>query len=234
MIAWTGIYTPQEAAALLHEQPSTVRRWAFGYRRNRASGVSQHPPLILTELPEMEGQRALTFVELIELLYIRAFQRAGVSWAVIRQAAAVAARLYRSDHPFALRHVYADPNGLYAAVDEDDGTQSLVQLIGHGQHAMEMLVKPYLDQIEFDVNDVAVRWWPMGRAGGVVVDPRHSFGAPTVQGIGIRTSVLADAHAAERAVHGEQALDRVAWAYEISPREVQTAVDFERWLLQAA
>ena len=234
MIAWTGIYTTQEAATLLREQPATVRRWAFGYRRNRAAGAIEHAPLIQTDLPEVEGQRALTFVEVIELLYIRAFQRAGVSWAVIKQAATVAARLYGSDHPFALRQVYADPHGLYAAVDEEDGSQSLVHLVGHGQHAMAALVKPYLDQIDFDVNDVAVRWWPMGKAGGVVVDPRHSFGAPTVRGIGIRTSVLADAHAAEAGVRGDGALDRVAWAYEISPRHVQTAVDFEQWLLQAA
>jgi hypothetical protein len=234
MPAWTGIYTPQEAAALLREKPGTVRRWAFGYKRSRSQGAVVHPPLIKTELPAMEGEQALTFVELIELLYIRAFEQAGVRWSVIKRAATVAARLYSSDHPFALRHVYSDPSNLYAAYDEEDGSESLVQLVGHGQQTISPMVKPYLDQIEFDVNSVAARWWPMGRHAGVVVDPTRAFGAPIVEEVGIRAEVLADAVAAESALHSEDAIDRVAWMYEVSPRHVDTALAFRQWLSQAA
>lgn len=193
----TGIYTPADAAMLLHESPSTVRRWAFGYTRNRGGEAVSHPPLLLkTELPELEGQLAVTFVELVELLYIRAFERAGVGWKAIKEAAAVAAKMYCSDHPFALRQLYVDPRSVYGGVMERDGTESLIQLIGHGQHAIPQLVKPYLDQLDFDVNDVAVRWWPMGRLGGVVIDPKYAFGAPIIDEVGIRTRTLSDAVAA--------------------------------------
>ena len=50
----TGIYTAGEAASLLHENPRTVRRWAFGASR-AADGRSK--PLIRTELPVLEGER---------------------------------------------------------------------------------------------------------------------------------------------------------------------------------
>src|ERR1700756_1931281 len=80
MIAGTGIYTPRDAAALLGEQPATVRRGAWGYSRPPAGRPMRSPPLIATELPEVEGEKALTFVELVELLYVRAFQRLGVPW----------------------------------------------------------------------------------------------------------------------------------------------------------
>lgn len=234
MLPGTGIYTPREAALLLHEQTDTVRRWAFGYRRNRAAGPTVHPPLIRTDLPEIEGERALTFVELIELLYIRAFHGAGATWHEIKEAATVAARLYTSEHPFALRQLYVDPGRLlYGAVQNADGSESFIRLRGHGQQELPALVKPFLDQLDFDVNDVASRWWPLGRHGGVVIDPAFSFGAPIVEEVGIRTRTLADAYRAEQGARGEKALEHVAWLYEISPRHVETALTFQTWLRAA-
>lgn len=234
MLPGTGLYTPAEAASLLHEQPETVRRWAFGYRRNRAAGPTVHPPLIHTDLPELEGQRALTFVELVELLYIRAFHAAGASWNEIKEAATVAARLFTSEHPFALRQVYVDPGRvLYGGVRNPDGSESFVRLRGHGQHELPALVKPFLDQLDFDLNDVASRWWPLGRNGGVVIDPAFSFGAPRVEEAGIRTRTLAQAYDAEHAAYGEKTVEHVAWTYEISPSHVETALAFERWLAAA-
>lgn len=231
----TGIYTPTEAAVLLHEEARTVRRWAFGYHRNRPMrGRAYHPPLLVrTDLPDVEGEKALTFVELIELLYIRAFEQANVPWSAIKEAANVAARLFKTAHPFALRQLYVDPKSLYAAIREEDGQESLVQLLGHGQHAITPLVKPYLDQLEFDVNDVATRWWPMGKDGGVVIDPLIAFGSPVVEAVSIRTKVLNDAVIAERRVYGEGAVDRVAWIYDISPEHVRTALRFVHWLQPA-
>ncbi|HEX8674143.1 MAG TPA: hypothetical protein VF710_19750 [Longimicrobium sp.] len=230
----TGIYTTSEAAMLLREQSTTVRRWAFGYARNRAAGRVVHPPLIKTDLPQIEGEVALTFVELVELLYIRAFEKAGVSWPVIRTAADAASRMFNTEHPFALRQLYVDPRSVYVEVKERDGDDSLVELIGHGQHTMSALVKPYLEQLEFDVHDVASRWWPLGKFGGVVIDPRRSFGAPVVEAVGIRTSVLSAAYDAEHALHGESALERVSWTYEIASHHVQAALDFKHWLQKAA
>jgi uncharacterized protein (DUF433 family) len=226
----SGIYTPAEAAALLRQRPRTVRRWAFGYARERALGRVAHPPLIATRLPELEGSRALTFVELVELLYVRAFNEAGVSWPAIRSASRTASRLFHSDHPFALRRFYVDPAGVYAAIGEEDGSESLVHLAGHGQHSMTQLVRPYLAQLEFDACDVASRWWPLGKSGGVVIDPHRSFGAPVVEEAGIRTRVLSDAAEAER---GERSVERVAWMYEVEPRHVDAALGFERWLRSA-
>lgn len=230
----TGIYTPPEAAKLLHEKPETIRRWAFGYSRNRAAGRTAYPALIQTDLPEVEGERALTFVELVELLYIRAFHRAGASWQTIKEAATVAARLYSSEHPFALRQVYMDPRRvLYGALRNPDGSESFVQLRGDAQHELPALVRPFLDQLEFDLNDLASRWWPLGKHAGVVIDPAFAFGAPIVEDAGIRTQTLVDSYRAEVAANGDRTVEHVAWLYEVSPRNVETALSFHQWLRAA-
>ncbi|HYH79644.1 MAG TPA: hypothetical protein VEX86_07595 [Longimicrobium sp.] len=237
----TGIYTPGEAAALLHEKPATVRRWAFGYRRVRPTGPTRHAPLIATDLPVLEGKPAISFVELIELLYIRAFTAAGASWGIIKEAANVAARELAERghapggrHPFAMRNFFVDPEGLlYVVLNESDDSEAVVLLRGHGQHAFPQLVKPYLDQIDFGLDDVATRWWPLGREGGVCVDPLRAFGAPIVEEAGIRAGTLADVYDAELPQHGARTVDRVAWLYEIPPRSVETALGFRRWLTAA-
>lgn len=224
-----GIYTPAEAAALLKAPAAEVRRWAFGYSRTRDGARVRYAPLIRTELPEVEGRCALTFVELVELMYIKAFRKAGAPWPLIREASAVAARLAGSDHPFATRKFFADPRGIYALLDEVEGGPSLVRLEGHGQHAFREIVQPYLRQLEFDPADLPSRWWPMGREGGVVVDPRRSFGAPVLASAGIPTRTLADMYRGERKYDAARALDRVARMYEIAPQEVNQALRFEGW-----
>jgi hypothetical protein len=229
-----GLYTPAEVAAFLGEKPQDVRRWAFGYTRRRRGGRVDHPPLIATELPEVEGKRALTFVELVELMYVRGFYRAGASWPLIRKAARVAARIFGTAHPFALRRFFADPGGIYALLEEADGGESLVELVGHGQHALHQLVRPYLGQLDFDPHDVARRWWPMGREGHVVLDPRVSFGAPLVDAVGIPARALTEAFDAEAARTPRTALDQVAWIYQIEPRHVESALRFRSWLRRAA
>lgn len=230
-----GLYTPPDAAALLHEQPQTIRRWAFGYVRTRQGDRRTYPPLIKTELKPVNGAQALTFIELIELMYVRGFVRAGAPWHLIKEAARVAARIYHTDHPFAIRSFLADPKGIYAVLEESHGRESLVQLVGHGQHTMVDLVRPYLGQLEFDINDVVSRWWPMGREGRVVVDPTRDFGAPIVEEVGIKTKILSDAYYAEsrRDQDPETTLDRVAWLFGVRADHVETALRFKQWLLAA-
>lgn len=225
----TGIYTPAEAASLLKAPVAEVQRWAFGYSRVRGGERVRYAPLIRARLPELEGQRALTFIELVELMYIKGFRKAGAPWKLIDEAAAAAARILQTDHPFAARRFFADPAGIYALMQEAHGEESLVALVGHGQHTLREIVQPYLGQLEFDPMDVPTRWWPRGKEARVVVDPQVAFGAPILSETGIPTATLADVYRAEREYVREQALNRVAWLYKVPPRQVELAVRFEEW-----
>lgn len=208
-----------------------MRRWAFGGPCGQPSERAGDPPLIRTELPEIDGEPALTFVELVELIYVRALDDLGVPSQTIREAVEVAGRLFASGHPFALREVYLDPGRvLYGSIAGQEGCEALVQLCGDGQHAFPGMLKPYLEQLEFGADGVASRWWPLGKHAGVLLDPRIAFGAPIIEEVAIRTSTLAEAFDAERPASGERTLERVAWIYEVEPCHVQTALEFARWL----
>jgi uncharacterized protein (DUF433 family) len=213
-----GLYSVPEAARLLGEQTRTIRRWAFGYRRRGR----YYDPAIFPDAADWKGPSVLTFLDLVELLFIQGCLKAGVSWPKVRAAAETAARLLRNEpHPFALKKWFADPAGVYLMLGERDGEDSLVEVAGDAQVAMREALSPYLDQLDFDMRGVAERWFPLGPTEPILVDPRRAFGAPIVQEGGIRTDVLAGMHDA-----GDSFAAISAW-FEVEEHEVRAAVAYE-------
>ena len=85
----------------------------------------------------------------------------------------------------------------------------------------------FLAEVDFDARTaLAERWWPLGRAVPVVLDPRVNFGAPVVAGTGVRTSTVA--RLARRASAAEAAV-----AYELELAQAEAAVAFEEQLAAA-
>ena len=89
------------------------------------------------------------------------------------------------------------------------------------------LVEGFLEEIEFDEDSsLAHRWWPMGRTVPIILDPGIAFGAPVVEGTGVRTEIVA-------AMIRNSSVAVAADAYGIEASGANAAVHFEA-LLQAA
>jgi uncharacterized protein (DUF433 family) len=220
-----GIYTAPVAARLLHETPATVRRWAFGYRRQ---GMP-HAPAIRTDVPSVDGEQVITFVELVELMFVQALLRSGLSWPKVREASRVAARLLADEpHPFATRRWFADAAAIYLRLGREHDEELLVEVAGHAQVAMGPVLRPFLTSLEFDRHGLAERWYPLGATRPVVLDPLRSFGMPvTLQG-GVPTDVIARLRAA-----GDSISTIASW-YELDEVEVRAALEFEESLAAGA
>ena len=227
----SGILPLVAAAVLLREKPETIRRWAFGHARTRPHRRVEQPPLIGGETPSVRRSRELTFLELVELIYVRALRHTGVGCPAIRAAGLAAGRFLGTPHPFAMRPLYADPLRVFEAALGKREAAALTELRGAGTE-IEKRVRPYLGQLDFAVDGVASRWWPMGRQGGVVVDPAIASGAPVVDGTGIRADTIARAVDELREKFGALAVQRAAKIFEIERDQVNVALGFEAWLLE--
>ncbi len=220
-----GIYSLSAASALLGEEAPTIRRWAFGYARRG----SDYAAAIRTEAPVVDGTRVLTFLELVELMFVQGLLRSGLSWPKVREATRTAARLLRDEpHPFATRRWFVDAAALYLQLGSEHDEQSLIEVAGAGQVSMEPVLRQYLTQLDFDAHGVAQRWYPKGQGTPVVLDPRRSFGMPIVTRGGIPTDVLSSLHRA-----GDSVASIAAW-YRIDEVEVDAAVSFEASLRKVA
>src|SRR5260370_22070880 len=97
-------------------------------------------------------------------------------------------------------------------------------------------------------DQLAVRWWPLGRHRPVVIDASRSFGQPIVNREGVPTAVLHRAYIAESgsqvglkslaepsqtaesasgATLHASANERVARWYDVERRSVRAAVEYE-------
>lgn len=217
-----GIYTVSEASVLTGVSRDCIRRWLRGYRS--AQRGRKYSPLWKPQLPALDGKAALGFFDLIEVKFVGAFLDQGVSWPMMHKVRERAAELYPEvSHPFCTRQFVTDGRQIFVDLHNETGDASLLE-ISTRQHVFTEITRPFLKQLEFKGGRVLERWWPMGTDRQIVVDPRKNFGQPTISLAGVPTKVLAESFKANGSA------EAVARWYEIAPRAVKEAVEYERLL----
>lgn len=217
-----GIYTIAEAARISAVSAQRIRRWLRGYAYAAEAETRHMPPVWTPQHTPIDGQRALGFRDLLEVRFVDGFRRAGVGWRAIRTAAARAREFFGDTHPFSTAKFKTDGKRIFAEVRQEADEPIIIELAKR-QHYFRQIIAPYLKGIEWE-DDEPVRWWPMGPNKAVVIDPARSFGQPIAADSGVPTAVLA------KALDAAGSVDAVAVWYEVSPRSVKLAVEYERSL----
>ncbi len=160
-------YQIGEAAAYAQVTPQTVVAW----HRIEAALLAQR-----------ERRAALSYMQLIEVAVVAAFRKAGVSMKRIRAAREYAAKTLKSEYPFAEysfkeegKHLWLDSG----QIDVKPGT--VVSADQGGQLAWESVIGR-LREFEYEKQGIVLRWHVAGPSSPIIIDPRISFGAPTVRG----------------------------------------------------
>lgn len=166
-------YRVSDAARYSGTAAQTVTHWHHGGGR------------LGPALPGRRKRQHLSYLELIEVAFVATFRELGVSLQRIRRARAYAAQVLGSEYPFA-EHKWLT-EGHHALlnlleVDDDASIGNLVVADTHGQIAWQEMVGERFAQFDYE-QDLALIWHVGGRNRPVVIDPRISFGAPTVKGI---------------------------------------------------
>ena len=212
-----GLYTAAEAAAYTGIPAVEIRRWLFGYTTNG----KHHDGLWQPELAQ-SVDNALGFHDLLELRFVHAFRRNGVSLQAIRRASAHARELFDKAYPFTCKQFQTDGRSIFAVVLEETGDESLLDLVKK-QYAFKQVISPSLyDGIEYADQGEAQRWFPLKHNKWVVLDPARNFGKPMLAGMGVTVDAVFSAWQAE----GEN-IRRVATLYDIPVAAVEAAIQFE-------
>ncbi|QOZ09560.1 hypothetical protein XH96_19990 [Bradyrhizobium sp. CCBAU 51765] len=165
----------------------------------------------------------LSFRDLIELRFVKAFRDIGIGLPTIRACYERAAEEVKDDRPFSTQRFRTDGKTIFLEITEGLDEPKLVDL-RHRQNVFRTIVEPSLKDLEFDASAVS-RWFPLGiQRRSIVIDPARAFGRP-ISSTGVPTEVLA------RAVGLEGSTKKVAFLYNVSVTEVRDAVSFERKLV---
>lgn len=224
----TGLYSFPRAAQLTGIPAQSLRRWASG--RSAPEGLTAAKGVIDLDLPDVDDERALSFLNLIELKLIGEFRRHNLSLQYIRRVVDVLQDSYSLEHPLACRRLMTDGRSIFAEIDEM-GEFACIEIAGRrpNHFVMEDVVRPFFHHIEFyEETDLAKCWFPAGKQGGIVVDPLVAFGEPLLVNYGISTAILAALAKAGDSV------ERIAEWYEVPVDSARRAIEFERGLLRRA
>jgi uncharacterized protein (DUF433 family) len=214
-------YTVAQAGRLAGTSPQNVARWLRGY----AAPGHQMAPVFGERAGQ--GQRAVSFLELAEIIVVARFRRPDwrgkrpVRLETLRRAYEYARRTFGLEYPFASLnlkleggHILHDFNQAYP------GTELLALDLG-GQWALPVPVQRGLEQFEFDPQDhLARRWFPLGPEGRIVVDPHVGAGRPTIVGTGVTVDIIR-----RRFLSNESVAD-IAEDFEITAADVEQALRY--------
>ncbi len=220
-----GLYTFQEASRLTNASAQDLRRWLNGYSHKAAvSGARVNSaPLWKTELAEAEVE-GISFHDLLEVRFVQAFRKHGVSLQTIRVASGHAREIFNHPYPFTCKRFQTDGRTIFASAMEETGDEQLLDL-AKKQFAFTKIIEPSLYRgIEFGSDELASHWYPVPRSKAVVLDPTIAFGKPIVTNGSVRTSILYDAFKAE------ENKQYVAKLYEVPVSAVEAAIRFEERL----
>ena len=205
-------YSIAEAAGYLHLPKSTLRAWLLGQRGFRS----------VIEIADRKG-RQLSFINLVEAFVLSATRREhSIPLPKVRRAVEYLRRSFRTPRPLADEQLATDGVNLFV---EKFG--ALVGVSEEGQIHLREIILDRLKYVKRDpkgIPEKIVLFPARGAAGAgdVVVDPRLSFGRPVLDGIGVRTAILA-----ERFETGDS-IEELAREYNAAPEAIQNAIRCER------
>ncbi len=220
-----GLYTVPEAARLTRVSVGKIRRWLKGYDFKSGESLHHSDAVWEGELDPLGTKLALTFRDLLELRFVDAFIRAGVSWQTMRRAHAKAQLELQTTHPFCSNRISTDGRNILLRQGEEDSDEALINL-ATDQVEFSRIVESFLKELEFSGDEII--WWPLGKERQIVVDPKRNFGQPTVARSGVPSQVLA------RSLKANSSPELVAKWYEVQSEEISDAVEFEELLAKAA
>lgn len=209
-----GIYAYIEAARLTGLKRARVHEWF----RTRSSDPKQ-PFLFLSDYESVDGDRAISFFDLIDVFVAGQLREHGVSLQTLRRVYAHLQEELKAKHPFCRSELLSDGKIVFLRGMDSKGEEELKEVLTR-QKVFPTIILPFLERIDYEeASKLAERWHI---ADQIVVDPAICFGKPIVEAVGIPTAVLASAYRAN-----DENEELVAEWHNVHPKYVLAAAAFE-------
>jgi uncharacterized protein (DUF433 family) len=212
-----GIYLVKDVSKILHLDYEKVYRWIVGYwGGSLENGINY----TFGEI----NNRAINFYSLIEFYTFFKLREKGLSSGKIRELHNELSGLLNTPYPFALAQDYfvetrttkkAKKTFVYYTY-----LNSLIKLSAKKQFSFNFL-EEFLEKIEFDEHNLAVKFYPLTNSRNIVVDPKRQFGQPIISGTNIKTQTISSLY------EGGETLENISELYKVDIQKIRDAVKFQ-------
>ncbi|MFN6380188.1 MAG: DUF433 domain-containing protein [Flavobacteriales bacterium] len=209
-----GVYLSRDIAKILNLKPSLVRRWIVGYWSgdldNRYSYTFGDG-----------AEKAINFLSLIEFYTFFKLRESGISVDTLRKFHLKLSQQYNTPYPFATSRNYFTEKKNAKTFLYYDHLDTLIRFDDKHQFKLDFF-KEFLDQVEFDDNNLAIRFYPLKNSKNIVVDPKHQLGQPTITGTNLKTQTIYNMSKA-----GEP-IENISLLYNVSINEINDAIAYHK------
>lgn len=208
-----GIYTASEIAQILRVPYRKVYIWMNKYWDGKLGKEYD-----ANYSWKSNGSRAVSFHTFIEFYIMMRFSEAGVPPRNVLTAHSELSKIYKSAFPFALKEVL---NGMHS-----DGKQiflrtkkGIIELNGTRQFNLE-IIQMFFVNLDFDKDNLASRFWPLGKEKSILVDPNRRFGHPVINSKNIEPEII------QNHFNAGDPISYIAHVYNLSEKEVSEAIEY--------
>jgi uncharacterized protein (DUF433 family) len=204
-----GIFLIKDVSDITGEPYQRVRRWLLEFWDNRF-GKS------FGEYSYGDSKnKAINFNTLIEFIVFAKLRKEGISAQKIQKHHTALSKELKTPFPFAKSKIQTDGKDVWHEIENE-----LSKLDGKRQLSFKKILAPFLKNIEFDENQIAKRYFPLGKKHKVVVDPNHQFGQPTILGTNIKTDVIYSLY------KSKESKKNICELYNLQLKQVNDAISY--------
>lgn len=208
-----GIYTASEIAQILRVPYRKVYIWMNKYWDGKLGKAyeSQYSW-------QSKGNRNVSFHTFVEFYVMMQFSESGVKPKQVLEAHHELSTMFKTAFPFALKLVLdcIKTDGKTLFFETEKGT---ISLDGTKQFNLEF-INIFFKRLEFGDDNLASRFWPMGKDKSILVDPNRRFGQPVIDGKNISPEIILNHY------NAGDPLNYIAFVYKLSEAEVTNALDY--------
>lgn len=209
-----GVFIIKDVARILRLDYDKVRRWILGYWDH---ALKEDCNYTFGD----KGSKAINFLSLIEFYTFFKLREKGVSAAQIRSLHEELSHKLGTIYPFAIGKDFFVENRNRKKLVFVDFADALWKNDKKEQLHFRFL-EAFLEKVEFNEDNLATRFFPLGKEKNVVVDPKHQFGQPTISGTNIKTQTIFNLH------KGGETNENISTLYDIPVEKVRDAIAFHK------
>ncbi|HZK92906.1 MAG TPA: DUF433 domain-containing protein [Prolixibacteraceae bacterium] len=207
-----GIYSVQDVSRITRLSAEKVRRWFKELSDKNYEGLA------LNQKKDIESMR-ICFHGLVELVVIGTLRENGFTLTNILKARTDLQSKSTKIYPFATNNVKVNlkvipGKGIYFKFPE-----GLVKLDGKGQYNLNFIFE-FFANIEFDIDGIALRLFPLHNSKLIVVDPKIGGGKPVISEKGIYVEMIQRAHA------GKNSVESIMDQFDLNLDEINAALEY--------
>lgn len=209
-----GSFTASEIADILNIDYQQVHRWMNIYWDGKIGKEYGCKYSWVTN-----GKRAVSFHTFVEFYVMMQFSEAGVKPKKVLDAHRELSKMFKTPFPFAkrkvLENIHTDKKIIFFDIEGSD-----MSLDGSKQFNLS-LIKQFFIKLDFNSDDLASKYYPLGKEKSILVDPERKFGQPVFKTHNTFPDILYSHYKAG------DSMDYIAAIYELDKADVKDAIAYK-------